>query len=136
LSNCRNAAAKGAAGKQQSGNGKPPPRLSMVYGDELSPDRVFKSRESVFAPGEQLDSDSEDNLYHGEESPLPDELLAQHKQGQDISVRTLRTLQPGRLKMRTALLLLLSCPRGQNTIASCVSAAPAEANDLCRRQRI
>ena len=84
----RTATAKGAAGKRQSGNGKPPPRLSMVYGDELSSDRVFKARESVFAPGDQLDTDSEDELYHGEESPLPDELLAKSKQGRDLSVRT------------------------------------------------
>lgn len=60
----------------------------MVYGDELSSDRVFKARESVFAPGEQLDTDSEDELYHGEESPFPDDLLARHKQGRDLPVRS------------------------------------------------
>lgn len=78
-------AAKGPVGKRQ--NGKPPPRLSMVYGDELSSDRVFKSRESVFAPGDELDTDSDDELYHGEESPLPDSLLASRKEGRELPVR-------------------------------------------------
>lgn len=74
-------------GKRQSGSGKLPPRLSMVYGDELSSDRVFKARESIFAPGEVLDADSDDELYHGSESPLPDALLAHRKQGRDLPVR-------------------------------------------------
>lgn len=67
----------------------------MVYGDELSYDRVFKARESVFAPGEALDTDSEDEMYHGEDSPLPDELLAHRKQGQDLPVRTSTLSQSG-----------------------------------------
>lgn len=74
-------------GRRQNASGKPPPRLSMVYGEELSSDRVFTARESVFAPGDVLDTDSEDELYHGEESPLPDSLLAHRKQGRDLPVR-------------------------------------------------
>jgi hypothetical protein len=60
----------------------------MVYGDDLSSDRVFKDRESIFASGVDLDSDGSDaELYHGKDSPLPDSLLAQRKQGKELPVR-------------------------------------------------
>jgi hypothetical protein len=98
LSTCRSVGAKAAAGKRQDLNGKPPPRLSMVYGDDVTSDRVFNARESVFSPGEQLDADSADDLYHGEESPLPDQLLARHKQGRELPVRAARIHNLAKLK--------------------------------------
>lgn len=48
----------------------------MVFGDELSTDRVHKARESVFMDMSAMEVDSDEfeppELDDGDESPLPD----------------------------------------------------------------
>lgn len=52
-----------------------PARLSMIYGDELATDRVFKARESMFMDMSGMEQDSDDFEppdVNRSESPLPD----------------------------------------------------------------
>ena len=62
----------------QKRSGKPP-RLSMIYGDELSTDRVHKARESTFMDmsGMEVDSDEFEppELDDSDESPLPNAIM-------------------------------------------------------------